>query len=85
MANTLRRLERDGLIERSPDPNHGRRSRVKLTARGKAISQVMGSSARDLEKVASRGITGAEMNEFFRLADLMIENLARERRDRKSY
>jgi hypothetical protein len=56
---------------------------VKLTARGKAISQVMGSSARDLEKVASRGITAAEMNEFFRLADLMIENLARERRDRK--
>jgi DNA-binding MarR family transcriptional regulator len=83
MANTLRRLERDGLIERSPDPNHGRRSRVKLTARGKAISQVMGSAARDLEKVASRGITAAEMNEFFRLAGLMIENLARERRDRK--
>jgi DNA-binding MarR family transcriptional regulator len=83
MANTLRRLERDGLIERSPDPNHGRRSRVKLTVRGKAISQVMGSAARDLEKVASRGITGVEMNEFFRLADLMIENLACERRDRK--
>jgi DNA-binding MarR family transcriptional regulator len=84
MANTLRRLERDGLIERSPDPNHGRRSRVKLTARGRAISQVMGAAARDLEKVASRGITAAEMNEFFRVAELMIENLAPERRVRKS-
>jgi DNA-binding MarR family transcriptional regulator len=84
MANTLRRLERDGLIERSPDPNHGRRSRVKLTARGRSISQVMGSAARDLEKIASHGVTAAEMNEFFRIADLMIENLARERRNRKS-
>ena len=80
----LRRLERDGLIERSPDPNHGRRSRVKLTARGRAISQVMGAAARDLEKVASRGITAAEMNEFFRVAELMIENLAPERQVRKS-
>jgi DNA-binding MarR family transcriptional regulator len=84
MANTLRRLERDGLIERSPDPNHGRRSRVKLTARGKAVSQVMGAAARDLERVASRGVSAIEMNEFFRVADRMIENLASERRVRKS-
>src|SRR3981189_987196 len=30
MANTLLRLERDGLIDRTPDPNHGRRSREQL-------------------------------------------------------
>jgi len=57
---------------------------VKLTARGRAISQVMGAAARDLEKVASRGITAAEMNEFFRVAELMIENLAPERQVSKS-
>ena len=33
MAFTLRRMERDGIIERSPDPEHGRKSLVKLTAR----------------------------------------------------
>jgi len=57
---------------------------VKLTARGRAISQVMGAAARDLEKVASRGITAAEMNEFFRVTELLIENLAPERQVRKS-
>src|ERR1700726_5182942 len=34
MAITLRRMERDGIIERSPDPEHGRKSLVKLTAHG---------------------------------------------------
>jgi DNA-binding MarR family transcriptional regulator len=83
MAITLRRLERDRLIERNPDPHHGRRSRVKLTARGKMISQIMGAAARDLEKVASRNVSAAELNEFFRVAELMIENLASARRAKK--
>jgi DNA-binding MarR family transcriptional regulator len=83
MAITLRRLERDGLIERTPDPNHGRRSRVRLTARGKMISQVMRVAARSLEKVATRGLSAAELNEFFRIAELMIQNLSSERRSKK--
>jgi DNA-binding MarR family transcriptional regulator len=32
MAVTLQRMERDGLIERRPDKNDGRQSRVHLTA-----------------------------------------------------
>jgi DNA-binding MarR family transcriptional regulator len=84
MAITLRRLERDGLIERSPDPNHGRKSRVRLTPRGKMISQVMTSAARNLEKVATRGVSASELNDFFRIAELMIENLSSERRPKKT-
>lgn len=35
MAQLLARMERDGLLVREPDPNHGRNRIVRLTAAGK--------------------------------------------------
>jgi DNA-binding MarR family transcriptional regulator len=84
MALTLGRLERDALIERRPDPEHGRRSRVRLTARGRRISLIMAAAARDLEKVAFKNITQSELDEFFRVAELMSANLSLERPAPKS-
>jgi MarR family transcriptional regulator for hemolysin len=80
MAITLRRMERDGIIKRSPDADHARRSRVKLTARGRRLSEVISDAARDVEKVAAKGLTAFELDEFYRLAALMTENLKAERR-----
>ena len=80
MAITLRRMERDGIIERSPDPDHGRKSLVKLTARGRRLRDVISAAAHDVQKVASKGLTNAELEEFYRLVDLMTENLSDERR-----
>ena len=79
MAITLRRMERDGIIERSPDPEHGRKSLVKLTAHGRRLSDVIAAAAHDVQKVASKGLTTAELDEFYRLVDLMTENLSAER------
>lgn len=79
MAVTLRRMERDGLIERSPDPDHGRRARVRLTPKGKKLSQVMRSAAHDVEKVASKGLSAAEVKEYFRITGIMTQNLNAER------
>jgi DNA-binding MarR family transcriptional regulator len=83
MAVTLRRMERDGLIERTPDPDHGRRSHIKLTAKGRSLSQVMRSAANEVEKIATHGMTPAEVEQFFRLAGIMIQNLNVERYGRK--
>jgi DNA-binding MarR family transcriptional regulator len=83
MALTLQRMERDGLIERTPDPDHGRRSRVKLTAKGKKLSQLMSSAARDVEKLATKGLSPEEVADFFRMASVMIQNLNIERYGRK--
>jgi DNA-binding MarR family transcriptional regulator len=80
MAVTLRRMERDGIVQRKPDPDHGRRSLVKLTPRGRKLSEVISVAAHDVQKLASRGLTAAELEEFYRLAGLMTENLSAERR-----
>jgi DNA-binding MarR family transcriptional regulator len=79
MAVTLRRMERDALIERNPDPQHGRRSLVKLTRRGRALSKIIDKAALDVEKLACKGLSSAEVREFFRIADVMIDNLNVER------
>ena len=83
MAITLRRMERDGLIQRKPDPDHGRRSHVTLSAKGRKLSQVMRTAAREVEKLATNGLSAAEVDQFFRLAGTMIQNLNIERYGRK--
>jgi MarR family transcriptional regulator, transcriptional regulator for hemolysin len=83
MALTLRRMERDGLIARSPDPTHGRRTTVKLTAKGRKLSELMRSAAHEVEKVATKGLTKSEVDEFFRIANTMTKNLNAQRYGRK--
>jgi MarR family transcriptional regulator for hemolysin len=80
MAITLRRMERDGIIQRGPDRDHGRRSRVKLTTRGKELSKIIRRAAYEVEEMASKGLSAAEVDQFFRLARVMIGNLRIERR-----
>ncbi|MEA2949524.1 MAG: hypothetical protein QOI40_4854 [Alphaproteobacteria bacterium] len=83
MAVTLRRMERDGLIQRTPDPDHGRRSHIRLTAKGRNLSKVMRAAAYDVEKIATDGLTPAEVEQFFRLTGIMIQNLNVDRYGRK--
>jgi DNA-binding MarR family transcriptional regulator len=75
MAVTLRRMERDGIIQRTPAPDHGRKSVVKLTARGRKLSAIISAAAHDVQSVAAKGLDAAELDEFYRLAGLMSENL----------
>ncbi|MEH2478097.1 DNA-binding MarR family transcriptional regulator [Nitrobacteraceae bacterium AZCC 2146] len=83
MALTLRRMERDGLIQRTPDPDHGRRTHVKLTAKGRKLSQLMSVKAREVEALATKGLSSEEVAQFFRLAAIMIQNLNVERYGQK--
>jgi DNA-binding MarR family transcriptional regulator len=80
MAVTLRRMERDGIIQRSPAPDHGRKSVVKLTARGRKLSDIISAAAHDVQSVAAKGLSAAELDEFYRLTSLMAENLNTKRR-----
>ena len=75
MANTLKRMERDGLIERVPDPEDRRQARVHLTPRGRELEEVLTVSARETNAVALEGLSAEERAQLMSLARRMIVNL----------
>ena len=52
MANTLKRMERDGIIERRACADDGRQATVHLTASGRALAQTAVINAFDVNRVA---------------------------------
>lgn len=46
VAATLSRMERDGLVRRSPDPHDRRATRITLTAAGEALREPLTAAAR---------------------------------------
>lgn len=75
MANTLKRMERDGLIERVADPEDRRRTRVHLTARGRELEAVLTASAREVNAAALAGLYEGERERFLALARRIVTNL----------
>jgi DNA-binding MarR family transcriptional regulator len=75
MANTLNRMERDGLVRRVPDPVDGRRARVMLTPRARRLEPALTSAARSVNADAMRGIGDREVAAFMATLARMIDNL----------
>jgi DNA-binding MarR family transcriptional regulator len=75
MANTLQRMERDGLVRVVPDPDDRRRVRVYLTDRARAIEDDLVTAARSLNASATEGLTDAEVAQYLDLTARMISNL----------
>jgi DNA-binding MarR family transcriptional regulator len=75
MANTLKRMERDGLIERSPDPEDRRQARIHLTPRSRTLEEVLTDCARETNSVALAGFSTEEAAQFLALARRIIRNL----------
>jgi MarR family transcriptional regulator, transcriptional regulator for hemolysin len=77
MAQTLSRMERDGLIERSPDPDDGRSSLIALTKTAKAkLPKVREALDADAE-VMLAGFTDKEVATLVKLLQRLNENLDR--------
>ncbi|SEG91682.1 DNA-binding transcriptional regulator, MarR family [Nonomuraea solani] len=75
MAHTLNRMQRDGLVVRSTDPDDRRRSRYTLTERARAVQDTLTAGARAANARAVRGIPPEEMEAFMRTLQRMIANL----------
>lgn len=60
MVRTLDRMERDGLVTRSPDPRDGRASRIHLTERGWALRDRLVPEAVAVNTAATAQLTAAE-------------------------
>ena len=81
MANTLKRMERDGLIRRVPDLDDRRQAHVHLTERGRALRDVLSASARETNGVALAGLSAEEAEQFLALARRVIQNLEQDARN----
>ena len=81
MANTLKRMERDGLITRVPDPDDRRQARIHLTRRGRGLETALTTRARETNHAALAGLTADEVTQFLALAARVAANLERDTRD----
>ncbi len=75
MANTLNRMERDGLIVRTPDPNDRRSARVSLSALGLERSEAAFRVAAQVNAVATAALTPQEREQFFDMMRRIISAL----------
>ena len=75
MANTLARMQRDGLVDRVPDPADGRRSLVMLTQRARELEGELVDAARKVNAAATRGLTESQIAQFMATLNTIIGNL----------
>lgn len=79
MANTLKRMERDGLITRMPHPDDRRARQNWLTRKGKAMQAPATRAARAQNEAALDGLSAEERDAFLKLMRRTIETMKRSR------
>lgn len=77
MANTLNRMERDGLIHRTVDPGDRRRAPVHLTERARELESPLTQAARDINAAATRNLRPAERLALMQTLAHLIDELER--------
>lgn len=73
----LQRMERDGLVERRPDPADQRISRVYLTEKGKKLREPVLKAIKEREMEILHGFTAEEKLILRRLLTRVRDNLAK--------
>ena len=77
MAQLLTRMERDGLIRRTPNPRDARSQRIELTDKAAACSTAARRQLAELDKRAVAGFSAAEIRTLEELLTRLNDNLAR--------
>ena len=72
----LRNMERDGLIERTPDESDARLKTITLTEKGRLSMERFSSRIDELEAKLTRGISDAELEQFLSVLQKMKEKLS---------
>jgi DNA-binding MarR family transcriptional regulator len=63
MTQLIRRLERDGLVERRPDASDARASLIFLTARSRRFEPVVAATLRELDAIAQKQLGARRVEE----------------------
>lgn len=64
MTEMIRRLERDGLVERRPDPADGRASLIFLTARSRRFKPIAAATLLDLDRLVRKRLSPRRVAEL---------------------
>jgi MarR family transcriptional regulator, transcriptional regulator for hemolysin len=75
MAEMLARMERDGVVQRAPNPNDGRGSLTSLTRRSLVRLPKAKAELMDVERVATAGFSPEEKALLMTLLQRVISNL----------
>jgi DNA-binding MarR family transcriptional regulator len=75
MANTLKRMERDGLIARSPDPADRRSALISLTRLGRQRASEALASAQEVNQLALSRLKASERESFVAMLRIVIATL----------
>lgn len=75
MANTLGRMERDGLVERRPHPGDGRKQLIFLTDKARALEDPLTEAAESVNTLATAGLSKEESSTLMRLIATIQANL----------
>jgi DNA-binding MarR family transcriptional regulator len=68
-------MERDSLIRREPDPADGRRTRVVLTDRARDLEDHLVTAAREVNAIATSGLSDQEVFAFMSTLRQIISNV----------
>ncbi|QSB43302.1 MarR family transcriptional regulator [Tsuneonella flava] len=72
MANTLARMERDGLVRREKDNNDGRVQRIRLTDRAKGLRDAAIEAAMSVNNETMAGLSVEEQHQLVELMQKVI-------------
>jgi DNA-binding MarR family transcriptional regulator len=76
MANTLRRMERDGLVERRPHPSDGRKQLIYLTNKARDLEGPLTEAAKSVNALATAGLSETEGSTLISLIATVQAKLA---------
>ena len=75
MHEVIHRLENDGLIERTPHPDHGRKLPASLTAKGRRVLAACEKAVADFEMTMLKGFSKSDRVTFLNVVKSAVHNL----------
>ena len=76
VTGILQLMEKNGLLVRSPVSNDARLKKLELTDKAIAMHEEFERRAKELDELASKGISKEELDSFIETANKMINNLS---------
>ena len=75
MHEVIHRLEHEGLIERNPHPDHGRKLPASLTAKGRRVLSACETAVAEFETTMLKGFSKADRATFLKVVKSAVSNL----------